>query len=56
MAKVKIRPRYVKPVPKQKKSLAYKVARVIFIILACGLLLAGIAERIWHAYNSHFKH
>ncbi len=58
MSKARIRPRHVelKPKLRQKKSLAFKIARAIFIVVACTLILAGIAERIWHAYNFHFKH
>ncbi len=42
--------------PKTKKPItAYTVIRAVMITLVCLTLLLGIAVRIWHYYNNHYK-
>jgi ribosomal protein S14 len=41
---------------KSKKTITvYTVIRAIMLTLLCLIMLLGIAERIWHYYNYHFK-
>jgi hypothetical protein len=45
-----------KPKTESKKPItAYTVIRAIMITLVCLILLLGIAARIWHYYNIHYK-